>query len=268
MTKDDGQASVLAGTAGHAWLITVTNSGPSDADSVRLDDAVPAALSAGSPSADRGADCSASAGNTIACSLPASLAPGATWTISVPYAVGSGVPAQTVTNTAVATSAENPAGVSATDQTDVTIAAPPTTDPHPSAYADPWPNRQPGRDRRTPRQPDREPVSRRRARPSSRAHLSSRRHQRRPKRPKPRARRPHRPGREQPSRRGSNHGIRRFRRRLGTWRPMVDRGVHRRLVDARCGPRALRRARIPPPSTAARPSDLRRLSGLDPRAIL
>ena len=48
VTKDDGQTSVLAGTSGHAWTISVTDSGPSDADSVRLDDVVPAALSAGS----------------------------------------------------------------------------------------------------------------------------------------------------------------------------------------------------------------------------
>ena len=58
---------------------------------------VPAALTAGSPSADLGGDCSGSVGNTIACDLPASLAPGATWTITVPYTVGSDVPAQTVT---------------------------------------------------------------------------------------------------------------------------------------------------------------------------
>ena len=123
MTKDDGLTSVLAGTTGHAYTITVTNSGPSDADSVRLDDVVPAALSAGSPSADTGGDCTASLGNTIACSLPASLAPGATWTITVPYAVGAAVPAQTVSNTATATSAENPAGVSASDATDITTSA-------------------------------------------------------------------------------------------------------------------------------------------------
>ena len=35
VTKDDGLTSVLAGTTGHAYTITVTNSGPSDADSVR-----------------------------------------------------------------------------------------------------------------------------------------------------------------------------------------------------------------------------------------
>ena len=44
VTTDDGLTSVLAGTTGHAYTITVTNSGPSDADSVRLDDVVPAAL--------------------------------------------------------------------------------------------------------------------------------------------------------------------------------------------------------------------------------
>ncbi len=59
----------------------------------------------------------------IHCALPASLAPGATWTISVPYGVGSGIAAQTVTNTATATSDENPGGVSAVDATDVTASA-------------------------------------------------------------------------------------------------------------------------------------------------
>src|SRR4029077_18302942 len=72
---------------------------------------------------DTGGDCTASVGNTIACSLPASLVPGATWTITVPYALGSAVPAGTVTNSAIATSAENPAGVSASDVTAITTSA-------------------------------------------------------------------------------------------------------------------------------------------------
>ena len=122
----DGQTSVPAGTTGWAYTISVTNQGPSDADTVRVDDAVPAAVTAGGPSADLGGDCTASAGNTIACSLPASLTPGATWTITVPYAVPAATAAQTVTNTALATSAENPAGVTAADPTDVTVTPSPT----------------------------------------------------------------------------------------------------------------------------------------------
>ena len=123
LTKDDGLASVVAGTAGHAYTITVTNGGPSDADNVSLTDPVPAAFSVGSPSADLGGDCSGSAGNSVACTLPASLPVGATWTITLPYGVGPGVAAQTVTNTATATSDENLAGVTAGDATDVTSAA-------------------------------------------------------------------------------------------------------------------------------------------------
>ncbi|MGZ6260797.1 MAG: hypothetical protein ACXWN5_08100, partial [Candidatus Limnocylindrales bacterium] len=119
VTKDDGLATVAAGTGGHAYTITVTNGGPSDADSLVLDDSVPPAFSAGAPSADLAGDCTGSVGNTVHCSLPASLAPGATWTITLPYSVGSAVPAQTVANTATATSAENPLGVAATDLTDV-----------------------------------------------------------------------------------------------------------------------------------------------------
>ena len=98
-TKDDGQASVVAGTGGHAYTITVTNSGPSDADSVVVDDAVPAAFTAGSPSADLGGDCTRLGRQRDPLQPAGQPRPGATWTISVPYAVGAGVPAQTVTNT-------------------------------------------------------------------------------------------------------------------------------------------------------------------------
>jgi uncharacterized repeat protein (TIGR01451 family) len=123
VTKSDGLATVVAGTIGHAYTITVTNSGPSDADTVVLDDSVPAAFSAGSPGADLGGDCSASVGNTIHCTLPASLSVGATWTITVPYAVAASVAPQAVTNTATAVSDENTGGIAASDLTDVTAAA-------------------------------------------------------------------------------------------------------------------------------------------------
>ncbi len=145
VAKDDGQSSVTAGDGlGHAYTITVTNQGPSDADTVRIDDTVPAAVIAGSPTADLAGDCTASAGNTIGCTLPASLAPGATWTISVPYTVAASVPAQTVTNLAVASSAENPGGQSAADQTDVLAAAPtPTPTPAPGPTPTPRPTTRP-----------------------------------------------------------------------------------------------------------------------------
>ncbi len=123
VTVTDGQASVTAGTGGYAYTITVTNGGPSDAHGVVLDDGVPGAFTVGLPSADLGGDCSGSVGNTVTCLLPADLAPGATWTISVPYAVAPSVLPQTVTDTVLATSAEDPAGQTASDATDVVTAA-------------------------------------------------------------------------------------------------------------------------------------------------
>ena len=123
VTKDDGETAVVAGAFSGSYAITITNDGPSDSDGIVLDDTIPAPLIAGPPSADLGADCSGSVGNAIRCTLPASLAVGATWTIDVPYRVPAGTPPQTITNTAVATSDEHPAGVSASDQTDVTTSA-------------------------------------------------------------------------------------------------------------------------------------------------
>ncbi len=118
VVKDDGLASAVAGDGlSHAYTVTVSNAGPSDADSVALDDVVPAALTVGTPSADLGGDCTGSLGNTIACALPASLAVGATWTVTVPYTVGPGATPGTVTNTARATSAENPGGITGSDAT-------------------------------------------------------------------------------------------------------------------------------------------------------
>src|SRR6185295_1208458 len=78
VTIDDGQAAVLAGTSGYAYTITVANSGPSDADTPSLAATVPAAFTAGVPSSDLSGDCSGSAGNAIACTLPASLGVGDT----------------------------------------------------------------------------------------------------------------------------------------------------------------------------------------------
>ncbi len=120
VTKDDGLASVVAGDGlGHAYTITVANSGPSDADSVVVDDVVPGAMTAAAPAADLGGDCTASLGNTIHCTLPASLAVGATWTITIPYTVGPAATPGIVTNGATAASAENPLGVTGSDVTEV-----------------------------------------------------------------------------------------------------------------------------------------------------
>ncbi len=112
VTKDDGLASVV----GRHAPATPTRSpsptpGPPTPTTWSSTTACPAALSAGSPSADLGGRLHRLARQRRStAALPASLAPGATWTISVPYAVAASVAAQTVSNTAIATSDENPGG--------------------------------------------------------------------------------------------------------------------------------------------------------------
>ncbi len=120
VAKDDGQASVVAGDGvSHAYTITVSNAGPSDADNMVVVDVVPAAMTVGVPSAELAGDCTGSFGNMIRCTLPASLAVGATWTITVPYTVGAGAVPGAVTNTATTTSDENPSGDDGSDRTDI-----------------------------------------------------------------------------------------------------------------------------------------------------
>ncbi len=120
VSKTDGLTSVVRGTGGHAYMIAITNNGPSDADSVELSDVVPAAMTAGVPSADLGGDCSASSGNSIVCGLPASLAVGATWTVTVPYGVDASAMTGSAVNTATVVSDENSIGQGASDATEVT----------------------------------------------------------------------------------------------------------------------------------------------------
>ncbi len=119
VTKTDGHSAVTAGGPGAIYTITITNAGPSDADSVAVADSVPAPFIAAAPSADLGGDCSASVGNVISCSLPASLAVGGTMTVGIPYAVPANAAIQTVSNSVVVMSDENPTGVPATDLTAV-----------------------------------------------------------------------------------------------------------------------------------------------------
>ena len=119
VTKSDGETQVFAGSGGHAYTITVHGDGPSDADAVTLSDTVPAGFIAGVPTADLGGDCTASSGNVIACSLPASLPPGATWTVTVPYGVAALATPGPVTNTATVASAEQPLGIDADDTTEI-----------------------------------------------------------------------------------------------------------------------------------------------------
>ena len=123
VSKTDGLTSVVPGTGSHAYTIDITNDGPSDADGIELSDVVPTAMTAGVPSADLGGDCSASSGNSIACRLPASLAPGATWTVTVPFGVDASASTGTAVNTATVVSDEYPFGIVASDATEVTGAA-------------------------------------------------------------------------------------------------------------------------------------------------
>ena len=67
VTKDDGLASVVAGTSGHAYTISVTNPGPSDADSVSRRRRGPGRADRRAARAPTSAATArASAGNTIA----------------------------------------------------------------------------------------------------------------------------------------------------------------------------------------------------------
>ncbi len=113
VTKAFTAGPVIAGTGGHRFTISVTNTGQSSADSVNLTDSVDTALTISSISSAT-ADCSASVGSDIDCTV-ASLAPGATATVDVVYGVDTSVPAGTVTNTAAATSAEVTTPVTASD---------------------------------------------------------------------------------------------------------------------------------------------------------
>jgi uncharacterized repeat protein (TIGR01451 family) len=117
-SKSDGKTEVAAGTSG-SYTISLTNAGPSDADHVILDDTIPDPLVAGAPVSSLPADCTASVGNTIHCQLTASLAAGATWTITVSYSVPASATPTSVTNVAVFTTDEVPTGTSASDDTNV-----------------------------------------------------------------------------------------------------------------------------------------------------
>ncbi len=123
VSKTDGLTTVVPGTGSHAYTIAITNDGPSDADAVELSDMVPTAMTAGVPSADLGGDCSASSGNSIFCRLPAGLAVGATWMVTVPYGVEASAATGTAVNTAAVVSDENLVGIVASDATEVTGAA-------------------------------------------------------------------------------------------------------------------------------------------------
>ncbi len=117
-TKTDGKTQVVAGTDG-TYTISLTNAGPSSADDVVLDDTIPSPFVAGTPTSNLPSNCSGSSGNVIDCELDASLAAGATWTITVAYTVPASATPTSVHNTATFTTEEHPGGTTASDDTAV-----------------------------------------------------------------------------------------------------------------------------------------------------
>src|SRR5439155_418874 len=108
VVKTFADNSVDAGTGGHTFSIGVTNTGPFDAPSVQVSDAVDSRLHVTSVSnSATGEPCVASALQAVD-STYASLANGASVTITVTYSVAASVaPAASVSNTAYATANGN-----------------------------------------------------------------------------------------------------------------------------------------------------------------
>ncbi len=117
VAKSFDSASVVAGTTGRSFTISVTNSGPSDASAVRVLDSVDPDLTVTSATSAR-MDCSASSGQDIDCTIP-TLSAGETVTVGVGYAVDETVDATTVTNTASVSANELTTPATATDSVDI-----------------------------------------------------------------------------------------------------------------------------------------------------
>jgi uncharacterized repeat protein (TIGR01451 family) len=118
LTKTFTEHNVTAGTSGHTFTIAVSNSGPSDADHVRVTDTVNARLVVTGISAP-GFDCSASSGQTVDCSLLHLDSTDGTLTITVTYTASSGAEVPGVSNTASVTSDEVTTAVTGTDTANV-----------------------------------------------------------------------------------------------------------------------------------------------------
>ena len=118
VTKAFATATATAGTAGHTLTITATNSGSSDADNVTIADTVDPALTVTGASIDASGDCSATSGNAVSCTV-ASLASGATATLTITYDIAESVDPGTVTNTATVASAETTTPLTGSDTIDI-----------------------------------------------------------------------------------------------------------------------------------------------------
>lgn len=99
LTKSVSPDPVVAGEA-ITYKLTVANAGPSDAQSVTLDDDVPAAVTGVSASATGGATCEASDGR-VTCEL-ATLTAGANFVVTVTGTLAPATPPGALTNTASA----------------------------------------------------------------------------------------------------------------------------------------------------------------------
>src|SRR5207253_6678521 len=129
VAKTDSADPVDPGDS-YSYDLVVTNSGPDAASNVALSDAVPGTLSVDAVH-DGGGDCSASSGNTVSCTL-ASLANGATWTVTVDVTVDPAHPGGTISNTAsVSSDTSDPDSSNNADTQDTTVSTPPP--PPPSA---------------------------------------------------------------------------------------------------------------------------------------
>ena len=141
VSVDDGQASVVAGTGGYTYTITVTNGGPSDATAVTLDVAWPAGFSEGALSPSQGTCAPLGAGPDFSCAL-GTVAVGATATVTVPYTVPAATPPGPQVDTATVASA-----TSDPDDTNDTATDRPRRRRRGSTTAGPpwWPRRRSGR---------------------------------------------------------------------------------------------------------------------------
>ena len=95
-TKVFSPPTASAGSTGNAFVLTVTNTGLSDADNVVITDVVDSALQVDTVSASAG-DCSASTGQTVSCTI-ASLGGGQTVVVTVTYSLDAGVTPGPITN--------------------------------------------------------------------------------------------------------------------------------------------------------------------------
>ncbi|MFL5768044.1 MAG: hypothetical protein ACJ758_09420, partial [Actinomycetota bacterium] len=110
---------------GYSYDLAMTNNGPDAATNVSVSDSVPAALSVDAVH-DGGGSCSTT-GNDVTCDL-ATLANGATWTVTIDVTVDPSNPGGTVSNIASAFADQNdPDGSNNSDTQDTTVTPPPAS---------------------------------------------------------------------------------------------------------------------------------------------